>query len=159
VPRNASNTDVRVHGIEDWERGQGHRGEGYGDAQMAPTREEQNHLKTKRLRIMLTVTRRMSPRMFPASLVFPCPIPDERENAIGRRREHTERGRRHRTHHGFRIPLSRPDHAPRRPICQRERPGRLEPLERPLCLDRGSRRSVTHRRPENAALGRTESAS
>ncbi len=110
--------------------GRVHRGEGDWNAKPAPTRDEQDHLKPKLIWIMRTVTGRMPQRMFPASLVFQCTIPDEIEHAIGRRRERTERGRRHITYHGLRIPLARTDHPQGRPIFQRGRQVPLELLER-----------------------------
>ena len=81
---------------------------------------------------MLAVARRMPQGMFAASLVFQRAIPDEREDAISRRRERTERGRRHVTHHRLRIPWSRTDHLHGRPICERRRQVWLEPLACPL---------------------------
>jgi len=113
------------------------RGEGHWDTHTAPTRNEQDHLKPKRIRIMLTVARRMPQGMFPPALVSQRAIPDEIEDAISRRRKRTERGGRHCAHHGLRIPLARPHHPQRRPIFQRGRQVRLEPLES-LCPDRES---------------------
>jgi hypothetical protein len=108
------------------------RGESHGDTKTAPTHNEQAHLKTKRLRIMLTVARRMPQGMLPTALVFQCALPDEIQHSIGGRRERSEWGRRQGTHYGRRIPLARPKHAQRRPIFQRGRQRRMEPLERPF---------------------------
>ena len=63
------------------------RGESHWDTQTAPTRNEQDHLKPKRIRIMLTVARRMPQGMFPTALVSQRAIPDEIQHAISRRRK------------------------------------------------------------------------
>ena len=112
--------------------GWGNRGEGHWDTPTAPTRHAQDHLTTTRLRIMLTVARRMPQGMLPAARVLPCALSDERPNPIGGRRERPACGRRQGTHHGLRIPWARPHHPQRRPILQRGRQGRLAPRERPF---------------------------
>src|SRR4030095_12767411 len=81
------------------------RGESHGDTITAPTHNEQDHLKPKRIRIMLTVARRMPQGMLPTALVFQCALPDEIQHSIGGRRERSEWGRRQGTHYGRRIPL------------------------------------------------------
>ena len=68
------------------------RGEGDWDTKTAPTRDEQDHLKPKRIGIMLTVARRMAQGMFPPALVFQRAIPDQIEDPIGGRRERPECG-------------------------------------------------------------------
>ena len=110
--------------------GRVNRGEGHWDTQPAPTRHEQDHLKPQRVRSMRTVARRMAQGMLPAALGFQCTLPDERENAVGRRRQRAERGCRHLAYHRLRIPLSRPDHAQGGPVCERRGQVRGEPLER-----------------------------
>ena len=46
------------------------RGEGDGDGHLVPTRDQQDHLKPKRIRIMRAVARRMPQGVFPATLGF-----------------------------------------------------------------------------------------
>src|SRR5713101_289486 len=79
---------------------------------------------------MLTMTCRMPQGMLPAALVFQRAISDEREDAIGGRRECPERGRRQVTHHRFRVPLVRTEHPQGCPIVEGGRQIRREPLER-----------------------------
>jgi hypothetical protein len=107
------------------------RGEGDGNAPTAPTREAQDHLKPKRIRIMRAVARRMPPWVLPATLVFQRAISHELQDASGRRRERPECGGRHVIHPGLCIPWARPDQAPRRSRLQRGWQVRLEPLECP----------------------------
>jgi hypothetical protein len=96
-----------------------HRGESHWDTPSVPTRHAQDHRQPKRLRILRTVARRRSPGMVPAALALPHALPDEGEDAIGRQRERTERGRRPGTSPRLRVPLTRTHHPHGRPSVER----------------------------------------
>ena len=66
----------------------------------------------------------------PSPLRFQRAVPAQRQDPVRRRREDTARGGCQVTHHGLRVPWSRPDHPHSRPICERGRQGRFAPRER-----------------------------
>jgi hypothetical protein len=72
----------------------GQRGERHGDTPPAPTRHAPDPRHPTRLRIRHTVVRRRSPGRVPAALAWPGALPDASEDASGRQKERTERGRR-----------------------------------------------------------------
>jgi hypothetical protein len=108
------------------------RRQGHRDATGTPARHPHYPLNAKRLRSVRTLARGGAQGVFPPPLLVQRTLSHAGEEASCRGRKRAARGRRHRGHQGRGIPVSRPNQPQSRPLAERRRQVRSEPLESPL---------------------------